>query len=215
MVATVCFIGASTMAGTGDEEGLGWPGRLRRMIPKVEESFTFYNLGVRGNSSTMIAERWRAEIGARLTDGMDGWVILTMGNNDAAEFEDGTLRVPLEKMIANVRGIVEACSRWRRTLWISPTPVDEGKMPFYSRQLGRNLTFRNARLGDLAARFAAIAAEFNTPYFDLFSKLQADADWARAIKLNDGLHPDGSGYEAIARHVHGWDAWRVEVAKAA
>jgi acyl-CoA thioesterase-1 len=203
------------MAGAGDEDGLGWPGRLRRMSPDAEKNFTFYNLGVRGNSSTMIAERWRAEIAARLSDGMEGWVMLTMGNNDAAEFEDGTLRVPLEKTLANVRGIVSELARWRRTLWISPTPVDESRMLFYSRQLGKNLTFRNARLGELATHFAAIAAEFGVPYFDLFGKLQADADWRRAIALNDGLHPDGSGYEAVARLISGWDAWKAELAKAA
>lgn len=82
---------------------------------------------------------------------------------------------------------------------------------FFSRQLGKNLTFRNTRLGDLAVRFAGIATEYGVPYLDLFSKLQADAHWLRAIALNDGLHPDGSGYEAIARHVAGWDTWRAEV----
>ena len=211
MAATICFMGASTMAGAGDEEGLGWPGRLRQTIPHAEEKLTFYNLGVRGNSSTMIAARWRAEISARLPEGAPGFVMLTMGNNDAAEFEDGALRVPLETTLANVRGVVSECCALWRTLWISPTPVYEGKMPFYSRQLGRNLTFRNARLSAMNKHFAEIAAQVNVDYFDLFTALQGDADWARAIQLNDGLHPDGSGYEAVARHVAGWAPWRAQI----
>ncbi len=213
MVTTVCFMGASTMAGAGDETGLGWPGRLRRQIANAEDKVTFYNLGVRGNSSSLIAERWRAEIGARLSQGMDGLVVLTLGNNDAAEFDSGELRVPLEKTLANARRIVSGCAAMRRVLWISPTPVEEARMPFYSHQLGKNLTFRNARLAHLSMGFSEIAAEFEAPYFDLFTRLQGDPTWRAAIQLRDGLHPDGSGYEAIARHVGEWDAWRAEAAK--
>lgn len=214
MTAVVCFIGASTAAGAGDEEGLGWPGRLRRMIPHAEDRFTFYNLGIRSNTSAMIAARWRRETHARLGEGAPGWVMLTMGNNDAAEFEDGALRAPLAETLANARAILGECSKLRRTLWVGPTPVDEAKMPFYSAQLGRNLTFRNARLREFAQRFAEIAAQLSVPYFDLFAALENDPEWGRSVSQNDGLHPRGAGYEAAARHIAGWDAWQAEVAGA-
>lgn len=55
----ICFFGDSFTAGTGDPDYLGWSGRVCRAAQ--HPSLTHYNLGIRGNTSLQIEERWQAE----------------------------------------------------------------------------------------------------------------------------------------------------------
>ena len=57
----ICFIGDSFVNGTGDDACLGWAGRLCRDARAAGREVTYYNLGVRRNTSADIARRWRAE----------------------------------------------------------------------------------------------------------------------------------------------------------
>lgn len=215
MIQFVCFVGASTVEGMGDEEGLGWPGRLRRLMAPTQPDLVVYNLGVRGHSSKMIAERWQRECAARLPDNApeSGLVVISFGNNDAAELKDGSTRLPLADTIQTAGEIVARCAAWRRTLWIGPTAVDEAKMPFHSRLLGTDLYYRNERLAAISMEFEAIAGRLGVPYLDLLGWLITDETWMRAVGRRDGLHPNGAGYEAAAGHIARWPAWQERIGR--
>lgn len=93
----ICFIGDSFVNGTGDETFLGWAGRLCANAKPADASLTFYNLGVRRNTSTDILQRWEQECALRLPGNCDGRIVLSCGVNDMV-LENGKTRVaPREK----------------------------------------------------------------------------------------------------------------------
>ena len=66
MALRICFIGDSITNGYGDPEYRGWPSLLSASARQGGADITAYNLGVRGDTSSMVRERWRAEAEARL-----------------------------------------------------------------------------------------------------------------------------------------------------
>ena len=75
----ICFIGDSVTAGTGDDMFQGWAGRLCEMAWDEGHDVTGYNLGIRGETSPMIAARWRAECTPRLPDGVPAALVFAFG----------------------------------------------------------------------------------------------------------------------------------------
>jgi lysophospholipase L1-like esterase len=205
MAKNVCFVGASTVEGVGDEVNLGWPGRLRRL--EQSSDLTFHNLGIRGQSSRQIAERWLSGCAPLLPNERDIMVV-SFGNNDIAELGDGQTRVPFQETIETCAQVIRESSRWRPTYWVGPLPVDEAKMPFYSSALQRDLFFRNSRIAELNGRFESMATTLDVPYLDLFSVLCGDPSYAEAVASKDGLHPNGNGYQLIAHTIAAWKPWR-------
>ena len=55
----ICFFGDSFVNGTGDPTYLGWSGRVCAAM--AHPGLTYYNLGIRGNTSEQIEARWPAE----------------------------------------------------------------------------------------------------------------------------------------------------------
>ena len=53
----VCFIGASTVEGLGDETGQGWTGRLAATRRDFGTPFVPFYLGVRGQTINQIGDR--------------------------------------------------------------------------------------------------------------------------------------------------------------
>ena len=65
----VAFLGDSFTLGTGDIEGLGWPGRVLVAERGRGIDLTVYNLGIRGETGRAIAERAAPEVAPRLNRG--------------------------------------------------------------------------------------------------------------------------------------------------
>ncbi|MDQ3850891.1 MAG: GDSL-type esterase/lipase family protein, partial [Actinomycetota bacterium] len=77
----VLFVGDSFVAGVGDESGLGWVGRVVAASYAGGHPITAYNLGVRGETSHDVAQRWRAEARPRVRPGTDCRVVFSLGSN--------------------------------------------------------------------------------------------------------------------------------------
>ena len=58
----ICFIGDSSVNGTGDPLCLGWTGRVCATAIKLGYPSTHYNLGIRRETSADIAARWRKNV---------------------------------------------------------------------------------------------------------------------------------------------------------
>jgi lysophospholipase L1-like esterase len=138
-------------------------------------------------------------------------VVVSFGNNDIAEFSDGQARVSFLETVENCTNVIGESARWRPTYWVGPLPVNEERMPFYSSVLQRDLFFRNAKVTELNATFADIATNLKVPYLDLFSVLSDDPNYKEAIATLDGLHPNGDGYELVARMIVTWRPWRSAI----
>ena len=203
----ICFIGASNVEGTGDEERRGWAGRLTILPPAVGKTIGFYNLGVGGDTTDMILSRWRAECEARILPEFEGALIISFGLNDAAEVEGEGLRLPLEQTIRNVTTAATEMKAWKSTIWVGPTPVVEAMMPMNPRP-GVVLWHQNSRLSELDATYARIADELDIPYMGIFHQLFTNDDYLRSLQQRDGLHPSGAGYAIMADIIAAWQPWR-------
>lgn len=53
----ICFISDSLVNGACDLTTLGWTGRVSASANNTTNRFTYYNLGIRGNTSTDILNR--------------------------------------------------------------------------------------------------------------------------------------------------------------
>ncbi|HMN81583.1 MAG TPA: GDSL-type esterase/lipase family protein [Burkholderiaceae bacterium] len=201
----LCFVGDSLTSGQGDPCKLGWPGRVAAAFHRRGIDLTVYNLGVRGDTSTDIAARWYAECHARLPAGAPGAVVFAFGVNDASE-ADGQARVPLEQSLANARRLLMQARTLWPCAWIGPAPIDEARQPL-TLESGETRWRSNAVIGAYDEAYRRLAAEFGVDYLGLFARLLAADDWVRRC-LVDGLHPDASGYEAMAALIEQWPAFR-------
>jgi len=188
----ICFIGDSFVNGTGDETFLGWAGRLCAAAQLNEIALTYYNLGVRRNTSVDILQRWEPECSQRLPEFCDGRVVLCCGVNDMV-LENGQQRVPTETSRDNVRLILQHASAKYKTIMVGPAPVGD--------------TDLNDRIKMVSEGYALAAAALNIPYIEVFSHLISDQKYILESKNNDGYHPKSYGYNAITRVITGSKHW--------
>lgn len=204
----ICFVGDSLTAGTGDAECRGWPGRLcAEEIGQRDHDISAYNLGVRAETSALIAARWEAECRPRLPDHVDGRLTFSFGLNDMADQEGTGQRLTHEQSVETARALLSRAKSWRPTLWIGPTPPRR-EPPEIVPGPGVKYTFYRDRVKDLNERYRALAADLDVPYCDLFEPLAENPDWNRDMAQADGVHPTAAGYRMMARLIADWSGWR-------
>lgn len=191
----ICFIGDSFLNGTGDPECLGWTGRICVNANKKGYDITYYNLGIRRDTSTDIAKRWLQEVSPRLPKEYDGRVIFSFGLNDTT-LENGKTRVDFADSIKNTRQILSEAKSFYPVLMVGLAPYAEQEDPQ-----------RRQRNTDLSKQFALICNELNVPYLNVFPILEKSNIWINEAKANDGVHPKASGYAELAQIVENWGAW--------
>lgn len=180
----VCFVGDSFTAGTGDETGQGWVGRVVADARATGTALTAYELGVRRETSLDIARRFHPEVAARLRDGDDLRVVLSFGANDVSA-PAGRPRVPHERTLAVLTDLLDdAWALGWSTLVVGPPasldPIQTG------------------RAVDLSLGMAQVCAECSVPFVDVVGPLADDAVWADSVRAGDGVHPLAAGYERFA-----------------
>ncbi len=187
----ICFIGDSFVNGTGDEDALGWAGRLCARASTSGTPVTYYNLGIRRDTSSDILLRWESECVLRLPDFCDGRVVISCGVNDTA-IENGRVRVEPEDSCTNVRSMLKEAKRYN-VLVVGPPPVLDDE--------------QNDRVEELSRAFTIEAQSLNVPYIDLFSALCWDEAYTREVSENDGSHPRSIGYSKMAEIVASSPQW--------
>jgi len=188
----ICFIGESFINGTGDSTHLGWTGRLCVALSQQGYSVTYYNLGIRRETSTELAKRWQAEAERRLPSGFDNYIVFSFGTNDATR-ENGRLRVELIDSVENARQILSTAKQICPVLMVSPPPTADEE--------------RHPRVKVLCEHFFTLCQKLTIPYLDVFTPLLNSSVWMAEVEAGDGAHPDAAGYEELAQLVQSWSAW--------
>lgn len=187
----LCFVGDSFVNGTGDTTTLGWAGRLCVAAAASGLSMTYYNLGVRRDTSDDVWRRWREECARRLPSSCDARIVFSFGVNDMT-LENGKTRIDLETSCANLgRLLVDA--RKYLTLVVGPPPIDDDR--------------HNDRIKTLSDGYAVETARAGIPYISLHAPLASDRDYLQDVATNDGAHPTHRGYRKIAAIVGASAAW--------
>ena len=189
----LCFFGDSFVNGTGDDDCLGWPGRLCADARQRGRDVTLYNLGIRRDTSGDVARRWEAEASARLAPEHDGRLVFSFGVNDCVH-EQAAPRVAYDASLANTRAILSrAALRWP-TLMVGPPCTGDDAL--------------DARVRILSERLEQACQELEVPYLPLFLRLQGNAVWRLEAEQGDGIHPNRAGYAMISEAVLNWQPWR-------
>jgi len=188
----ICFLGDSYVQGTDDDECLGWTGRLCASARRAGHDITYYNLGVRRETSTDIARRWLTECEPRLLPATDNYVVFSFGANDAS-LVDGQQRVSEDDTIANLHAVLDNARTRYRTLMVGPPPAADAD--------------HNARLARLSERMRDAAIRLGVPYVAPLPALIDDRIWLDEVRDNDGAHPRAAGYARLARIVAASGAW--------
>ncbi|MFI5778315.1 GDSL-type esterase/lipase family protein [Nocardia sp. NPDC051570] len=180
----ICFVGDSLVAGLGDRQCLGWPGRLAARAIGAGRPVTYYNLGVRAQTSADIAARWESECEQRLPEGIDARVVFSFGINDTL-LDEGKVRVPTERSLADLTAILRRAKarRWE-TMVVAPPPVIDDE--------------QNGRIEKLDAHFTEICEAEDIPYVRIHQPLRHSEIWMREMSAGDGYHPGAAGYEEFA-----------------
>jgi lysophospholipase L1-like esterase len=186
----ICFVGDSFVNGTGDETALGWAGRLCAAAGKTR-LVTYYNLGIRRDTSRDILNRWERECAARLPDGCDGRIVFSFGVNDTT-IEDGRLCVETEESCANLHAMLRDRRRYE-AIMVGPPPIGEEE--------------QDARIESLSLALGRVAATCDAPYIELYSPLAGDDAYRREVLQHDGAHPRSRGYEKMAAIIAASPAW--------
>jgi len=189
----LCFVGDSFVNGTGDRTYLGWTGRLCALAARSHPTLTYYNLGIRRETSIQIAQRWWAEVTCRLPNTCDSKIIFCFGNNDTT-IENGSLRVEQKASIQHTKTLLTTAQQHYPVLMISPPPIADAE--------------QNARTAQLSVQFAQLCETIKVPYLDVFTPLAHSALWMQEVADGDGAHPDAGGYAVFADLVKSWSVWQ-------
>lgn len=192
----ICFFGDSFVNGTGDDDALGWAGRLVARARRGGRDVTGYDLGIRGDTSADVAARWKGEASLRLPPGCDGRLVFSFGANDCASSGvDGGPRVRRAESLANAEAILAAAHRWLPTLMVGPGIIADDREA-------------TARITALSADYARLCERIGGPYLDVSQLLLGSPTWTEEALAGDGAHPNSGGYELVADAIARWPAWR-------
>jgi acyl-CoA thioesterase I len=192
----ICFFGDSFVNGTGDDDALGWVGRLVAKARQSGRDVTAYNLGIRRDTSADVAARWRSEARLRLPSDCDGRLVFSFGANDCLSAGvDGGPRIGRADSLANLEDVLREAQRWLPTLMVGPGIVADDREV-------------NARICELSADYAKVCEQFGVPYLEICRLLLASPTWTREALASDGAHPNRGGYAIVADAVSEWSDWR-------
>jgi len=173
-MAQILVFGDSIVYGAWDREG-GWVERLRKFL--FDKEFLVYNLGVSGDTTEDLLNRFEFEAEQRLDENEETIIIFSIGIND-------TLRTSPEKFKENIRKLIGLAQKFtQKIIFVGLTPVDEEKTEY-----------KNEYIQQYNEIIKSICSENKLLFIDILG------DWQETnykILLEDGLHPNSQGHEKI------------------
>ena len=177
------FFGDSVTLGVDDAPAGGWVVRLAGKAAQKGLNVppdTFYNMGVRKNSSRSILERWESEYRVRALEGCPVTLVFCFGTVDMAA-PHAVPNVPIGESAANAREILVKAREFGDVLLVSAPPVKNEE--------------HDQRIEALCTAYAAIAKSVGVPFVDIYHPLK---EAGYIDELADGIHPGPRGNEMIA-----------------
>ena len=214
----VAVLGDAHVLGVGDDDAGGWVARVLRRARARGVTVTGYPLGVRGETSPALRERWRDEVGRRLPDASLGRVVVSVGSADvlAGDRSGATAPRPGSRPAAGTTGprpeqlrlrvdptdseqalaavVAVARTRWP-TVVVGPPPAADPAA--------------QQRLRDLERRQRAVCGDLGVAYLRVLEPLLRHGAWVAEAVAGDGRHAGPGGHAALADLVDAWPAWQA------
>jgi len=203
-MARILVFGDSIVYGAWDKGGEeGWVHRLKKFLDEkhfIEPDFDYsvYNLGVSGNTTGELLERFEFETKQRVEEGEEMIIIFQIGINDSQfVISQNGLRTLSEKFRENIKELISSAKKFSsKVIFIGLTPVNEEKttpIPWNPDKIYKN---ENIKRNDEIIK--SVCKENNIYFVEIFEK------WLKSDYKNlleDGLHPNSEGHKKIVEDV--------------
>lgn len=192
-MSTICVFGDSIVWGASDSEKGGWVERLKVYIGNNSDT-DVYNLGVSGDKTPNILERFESETKARIEEAEDVILIFAIGINDSyfIHSKNGFM-TPLEKFRMNIQKLIERAQKISsKIIFVGLTPVEESKttpIPWNT-----DKSYKNENVKKYNEIIKSICKKKSVYFVEIFDNW-ISSDYKNL--LEDGLHPNSEGHKKI------------------
>lgn len=186
----LCIFGDSIVWGAGDAEGGGWADRLKIYFQNIDAEIEVYNLGIPGNTTEDVLERFQTEAQTR-----GGTIALfAIGINDSQFIQgDSEVRMTEAEFRSNILSLISEAQTLDMSIgFIGLTRVDESKTQPISWRPDIRLT--NERIDLFDGIIKDVCEDKELPYLDVSEALEP-------IDIPDGIHPNAVGYGKLVSAV--------------
>ena len=193
MSPRIFFIGDSFTNGTGDPTCLGWVGRVCAQAMSKGKPLTCYNLGIRGDTTQLIHQRWQQEVQCRLAE--TAGLVFSFGANDVnLDDNTGQPRVSPTDSLTYAQAILSQAQNLGFVLMVESPPIADDPAA-------------NQRLAQLNLQIADLCNTLTIPHIKTCQALLEHSVWMEEAIANDGAHPRAKGYEALAEIILKSEQW--------
>ena len=190
----ICVFGDSLVFGRGDNKDRGWVGRLRKYVETKDYYNAVYNLGVPGDSTSELLERFETECKARTQKywpGDNSVIMIGIGANDsrAVDTPENVQTMPTI-FEGNISRLIKESKKYAdKIVLIGLMPVDEQITNPYEATF-----FNNKCIEKYNKILKKSCIKEKVLFIDIFDKFKG----LNYVKLlDDGLHPNAKGYEKM------------------
>ena len=190
----ILVFGDSITYGAWDKEKGGWVNRLRLALENDYSNnyYTIFNLGISGDVTENIKDRFDNECKIRFNKNDNTIIIFSIGINDTQNVKDED-RVSLETFRNNIITLINSAKKYTdNILFIGLTKVDESKVTPLT--WDKEKSYLNTKIINFDKELKNICLENNVDYLYIYDLLEVD-------ELFDGLHPNNVGHQKICDKV--------------
>ena len=190
----ILVFGDSITYGAWDKEKSGWVNRLRLALENDNSNncYTIFNLGISGDVTEGIKNRFDNECKIRFNKNDNTIIIFSIGINDSQNIKDED-RVLLGTFRNNVISLINSAKKYTNNiLFIGLTKVDESEIEFYPWNKDKCYSDSKIILFDFVLK--EICLENNVDYIDAYDLLESK-------DLFDGLHLNGNGQHKVCNKI--------------
>jgi len=198
----ILIFGSSITWGAWDKNG-GWAQRLKSFTDAKARELNFknytavYPLGVSGNTTNGLLQRFDTEVKARVDGGEETLIVIEIGMNDSLFLlAENKHLVPPEEYRKNLITLIERSKKYgARLIFVGLTPVDKRVDPIPWLSSG---AYRLEFVKKYEDILKEVCEEGKVDFVEVMSKFPAK-DYATL--LTDGVHPSTEGHRIIFEEV--------------
>jgi lysophospholipase L1-like esterase len=197
-LTTILVFGGSIAYGAYDKVG-GYAQRLRsyleeKLFVDPDSNFTLFNLGIGGDNSKFVLERFEPETKARLAENEETIFIFDIGKNDSVY--DNTKKevsIPIKDYIKNLSRLIKLARKYsNKIVFMGLGPVNEtlvDPIPWY-----KDHAYKNYLIQQYNEALMLFCKKNDLYFVDVYAKFSS-IDFKKL--LDDGVHPNTKGHELI------------------
>lgn len=194
----VLIFGDSITQGFYDEQG-GWSTRLvnqylEQEVAGISNAPTLFNLGISGDTTQNLLDRFESETSARIDKASDNALVFAIGTNDTIFRGNDVDSTPEEYHLKLSKLVDMARSYTDKLLFVSLFPViDELLQPFPWSSSGK--CYSTERMKLFNDTLVAFCNDNELRLVDVWSEYEERPDLK--VLFFDGIHPNSKGHRII------------------